>query len=291
MTLYDILGVPKTATQEEIRSAYMAQIKFFHPDVFSGSEDVARIKTQQLNEAYATLKDAGKRALYDYALAREEADREVRSKTANEDENNTCKTGYQRVHYEPKQNVSSKKKINWSYRSAKILISLLLIFMAVLSNLTSDKSTNQTDNIPKDGEDSDKSPQYNAVYLYDGGFIKKPDAERVCPLSVEVGEGYDYYIYLDSLVSDALDMSFTVKGGSTVEKDVPIGDYIIYYAAGETWYGPEHHFGPDTSYNECEEIFRFYDGGEYYNGYSLELYLQSNGNLDTEEIERSEFPG
>lgn len=70
MTYYDILGVPYNATADQIKRAYREQIRFFHPDVFQGSEDVAKIKTQQLNEAYAVLSDPRKRAVYDFDLRR-----------------------------------------------------------------------------------------------------------------------------------------------------------------------------------------------------------------------------
>ena len=68
MTYYDILGVPFDATQDQIKKAYREQIRFFHPDIFDGSEDVARIKTQQLNEAYEVLKDPEQRRSYDAYL-------------------------------------------------------------------------------------------------------------------------------------------------------------------------------------------------------------------------------
>lgn len=65
MTYYDILGVPETASFEEIKQAYRAQIKFFHPDVFQENPEIAEIKTQQLNEAYDVLGDQQKRQEYD----------------------------------------------------------------------------------------------------------------------------------------------------------------------------------------------------------------------------------
>lgn len=68
LTHYDILGVPYDATQEQIKKAYREQIRFFHPDVFDGSEDVARIKTQQLNESYEFLSNPLRRAEYDRFL-------------------------------------------------------------------------------------------------------------------------------------------------------------------------------------------------------------------------------
>lgn len=68
MTYYDILGVPRYATPDQIRSAYREQMKFFHPDVFNGSPYVADVKAKQLNEAYAVLSSSSKRYVYDKNL-------------------------------------------------------------------------------------------------------------------------------------------------------------------------------------------------------------------------------
>lgn len=67
---YALLGVPRfTASQDEIRKAYRTQIAFFHPDKGYVNEHIALERTQQLNEAYDTLKNPAKKAEYDEALA------------------------------------------------------------------------------------------------------------------------------------------------------------------------------------------------------------------------------
>lgn len=66
---YEILEIPKTATEEEIRSAYRRLMRMQHPDRFSpGSEKwlQANMRTQVINVAYNTLKDTQKREEYDY---------------------------------------------------------------------------------------------------------------------------------------------------------------------------------------------------------------------------------
>lgn len=60
---YQTLGVPKTATEEEIKKAYRKLVRKYHPDV--SKEADAQGKTQELNEAYGVLGDAEKRAAYD----------------------------------------------------------------------------------------------------------------------------------------------------------------------------------------------------------------------------------
>lgn len=73
---YDILGVPRNATDEQIRTAYREQIRFFHPDVFQGSPEIAKEKSQELNEAYSVLSDHEKRAAYDEWLKARDFQRE-----------------------------------------------------------------------------------------------------------------------------------------------------------------------------------------------------------------------
>src|SRR5256885_14879071 len=61
---YDILGVKKTATDEEIKKAYRNLAKKYHPDKNKGNKE-AENKFKEISEAYAVLSDTEKRAQYD----------------------------------------------------------------------------------------------------------------------------------------------------------------------------------------------------------------------------------
>jgi DnaJ-domain-containing protein 1 len=69
---YKILGVSSSASPDEIKSAHRELVKIFHPDLFSTSAEKARAneRLQQINEAYATLSNAGRRRRYDAGLAK-----------------------------------------------------------------------------------------------------------------------------------------------------------------------------------------------------------------------------
>ena len=61
---YEVLGVSKTATDEEIKKAYKKLAKQYHPDLNPDSK-TAEEKFKEVNEAYEVLSDPQKRAGYD----------------------------------------------------------------------------------------------------------------------------------------------------------------------------------------------------------------------------------
>lgn len=60
---YDTLGVPRTATEDEIKAAYRRLSRKYHPDV--SVEPDANERFQEISVAYAVLMDAASRARYD----------------------------------------------------------------------------------------------------------------------------------------------------------------------------------------------------------------------------------
>ena len=64
---YDILGVDKKATPEQIKAAYRKLAMKYHPDRNQGDAAAAE-KFKEINEANETLSDEQKRAAYDYEL-------------------------------------------------------------------------------------------------------------------------------------------------------------------------------------------------------------------------------
>ena len=61
---YEVLGVDKNATEQEIKKAYRRLARKYHPDV-NKDDEKATEKFKEINEAYEVLKDPDKRAQYD----------------------------------------------------------------------------------------------------------------------------------------------------------------------------------------------------------------------------------
>jgi molecular chaperone DnaJ len=65
---YEILGVPREATTQEMRKAYLKLAHRYHPDKTGGNK-AAEDKLKQINEAYDTLKNPEKRRQYDQTVS------------------------------------------------------------------------------------------------------------------------------------------------------------------------------------------------------------------------------
>jgi molecular chaperone DnaJ len=61
---YEVLGVSKEATEDEIKKAFRKLARKYHPDVNKNDKNAAE-KFKEINEAYEVLRDSDKRARYD----------------------------------------------------------------------------------------------------------------------------------------------------------------------------------------------------------------------------------
>ena len=61
---YEVLGISKGASEDEIKRAFKKMAKKYHPDLNPGDKE-AEAKFKEVNEAYSVLSDADKKARYD----------------------------------------------------------------------------------------------------------------------------------------------------------------------------------------------------------------------------------
>jgi len=62
---YEVLGIPRTASEDDIKKAYRQLARQYHPDVTKEDPKVAEEKFKEISEAYEVLIDGEKRKLYD----------------------------------------------------------------------------------------------------------------------------------------------------------------------------------------------------------------------------------
>ena len=61
---YEVLGINKSASDDEIKKAYRKLAKKYHPDLNPGNKE-AEHNFKEINEAYDVLSDKNKKARYD----------------------------------------------------------------------------------------------------------------------------------------------------------------------------------------------------------------------------------
>lgn len=113
--------------------------------------------------------------------------------------------------------------------------------------------------------------------------------DYVTKLHVETkGSGY-YYLKLRDINTKKDTVIFFVKGGEKETVKVKIGEYELLYAHGDNWYGTEDLFGENTELYKANRVFDFIEEDGAFTEWTVELYLQDNGNLTTSSISEDEF--
>lgn len=251
MNYYEILQVSPKASQAVIKMAYKALAMEYHPDKNYGTTNEDRMKL--INIAYAVLSDPGQRSEYDEML------RIQREHVSN--------GPYTR--YEPKK-TEEKKNTTWKGPVFVVIIFVALVYWAV----------NSSSEPPITFSEPMQELPASGVIEYYG------TKERVAPFGIDTDQstGNFYIKIVEPGMQEALLTAF-VQAGDYVEFDVPLGDYELRYAVGQDWYGEEYLFGPNTSFYRADEIFDFTEDSEGYNGWTVELYEQIDGNMSTEVMD------
>lgn len=183
---------------------------------------------------------------------------------------------------------SVKKFFYGIFRFVTVLGGLAFVFwMISASEETSKPSSTTSRPYPSPQQSAFSEP---ALPLPTSGTIRRyTGAEGVAPLEIKTSSGSNYLVKLEDMSTGNNILDVFVRGGSTVNIQVPLGTYRLKYAAGQTWYGYEHYFGPSTGYSKADSAFRFYNDGYRLSGYTVTLYQVQNGNLSTSRLSPNQF--
>lgn len=131
-----------------------------------------------------------------------------------------------------------------------------------------------------------KNEMIEAQPLPETGATDKPNLYGNSPLQIKTNSGSHYLVKIVNAYNEQEEVvSYFIRGGETLDVNLPTGSYVVKYAYGDTWYGEEHLFGENTGYSKADEVFEFYHN----QGYVIELIQQLNGNLHTTTIDESQF--
>lgn len=126
-THYDTLGISQNATIDEIKKAYRALVRKYHPDINSAKD--ATKKTQAINAAYEILSDKIAKAKYDAYLNAQKAKRQnfnnrtnantntqtqTNAKTSNSYSHKQSKDSYANTNNYAKTNTNTNKQQNFN---------------------------------------------------------------------------------------------------------------------------------------------------------------------------------
>ena len=130
----------------------------------------------------------------------------------------------------------------------------------------------------------------NTTYPLSGTILDPTTKNSIAPLEIRtMKKSGDYVVKLQNKVTGNEELMFFVRGGTPTKVEVPLGRYILKYANGSGWYSKRCLFGVNTKYNKSDEILNFTSSGQRVAGYTVELILQRNGNLNTRRINKQDW--
>lgn len=129
----------------------------------------------------------------------------------------------------------------------------------------------------------DKTPQ--PLPKSGDGIVYFQKIEAVAPLTIVTKTSkLHYFVKIIDWYTNQVITTFFICSGQQVSMQLPLGSYKIKYATGQIWYGDKYLFGPNTDYSEVDKKLAFEKIDDRVTGYTIELFLQQNGNLHTKKI-------
>jgi hypothetical protein len=126
-----------------------------------------------------------------------------------------------------------------------------------------------------------------------GVYEDRSQSPHIAQFTIRTARGADYFVKLEDAASRYTVMKFYIRGGSSITESIPLGNFVLKYAAGRPWCGEDKLFGAETALKQADETFLFETtptpSGYSISNWTVELILQRGGNLTTHSIPRSSF--
>ncbi len=286
---YVILGVARDATQEEIRQMFLKERRELPCDL-----EEARRKRAILNEAYYILGNQVRRCAYDRSLSgyRRQGLRLADKPTAPEpfisaykDYNNPFRAAQVKI-------FKSSKRVKPQEDKGPAVITLILLLIFGIGTLwplgngpASDTGTpgiSTEAKLLESGARPLELPSSGDTRYYN-------NEEPVAKLFIYSAEGTNYFIKLVDKITGEIAMTIFVRGGESVEAQVPLGTYELRYASGESWYGEKHLFGENTACMKATRTLGFDREGDEVKHHRISLIKHLDRNLNLQQIAMEQF--
>lgn len=289
-THYDNLKVSRNAPIEVIKAAYKTLAQKYHPDKNKDNPQATQIMIL-INQAFEVLSDPLKRKQHDQWIDEQEKFNNLYKKS--NDENN---------HVRENRKYSPSLVLNYISKNFMLFFDFTRILIIIVIIGTISYKIIYTQNTPNTNYDAEFNGSNSVESRNDGykedivssslpvtGYSNKANLNGVAPLEIKVSYGSNYWIQIVNIQTDKELASYFIRSGDILNIRLPVGNYKIKYAYGQTWFGEENLFGKNTNYAEADETMNFNFDGYSYNGYTIELIQQINGNLNTFGISKEQF--
>ena len=118
-------------------------------------------------------------------------------------------------------------------------------------------------------------PQTGTVYLGNG-------LSRGSEITINASDQSAYIKLKNASRNDVF--AFFVRANTTTTVEVPAGEYYVYFACGDKWFGTKYYFGSETSYFKDSQLIDF---SQYTITYTL--YKVTYGNFSETPVSEDEF--
>jgi len=292
---YQVLGIPRTATPDQIKQAYRKLVRASHPDVNPSPE--AAEWTRQLNEAYGVLSDPDAKSSYDADLELEESKQQD---VPREDANSHREQSVQGPGFW--ERLRKLKLHPVFYHAPGVVFAVILLsvgwrVMKVGSSTEPSRSGTSYQQvgigIPNEpvsrtfSQPEEPLPAQGALQISDWAASHKG---QTAPLRISTRESGGHHVMkVVDWNTGQFQGAYFIHRGTALTIELPLGSYRLKFASGEKWYGLKNLFGPETTYSCIPDPMDFYISGNYASGHGIELTPQAGDKLETRRMKAAEW--